>query len=62
MEQAEINGHIFQSTVKWCDDGEKNSMYFLSLEKQNYVNKLITQLQINNKIIKEPLEISDALR
>ncbi len=62
MEQAEINGHIFQSTGKWCDDGEKNSMYFLSLEKRHYVNKLITQLQINNKIIKEPLEISDALR
>ncbi len=26
------------------------------------MNKLITQLQINDKIIEEPLEISDALR
>ncbi len=62
MEQAEINGPMFRSKVKWCEDGEKNSMYFLSLEKRNYVNKLIKQLQINYKIIKEPLEISDALR
>ncbi len=62
IEQAEINGHVFRSKVKWCEDGEKNSRYFLSLEKRNYVNKLITQLQINDKIIKEPLENSDALR
>ncbi len=33
IEQAEINGHIFRSNIKWCEDGEKNSRYFLSLEK-----------------------------
>ncbi len=38
IENHEINGLIFRSKVKWTDDEEKNSKYFLALEKRNYAN------------------------
>lgn len=32
----------------WCEEGEKSTKYFLSLEKRNYKNKRIDKLVINN--------------
>ncbi len=31
--RLEINGQILRSKVKWIEEGEQNSRYFLSLEK-----------------------------
>ncbi len=36
-----MNGKIFRSKLKWTEEEEKNSKYFLSLEKRNYTNKYI---------------------
>ncbi len=41
IEKDEVNMQIFKCKVKWPEEGEKNSMYFLSLEKRNFTNKLI---------------------
>ena len=49
-----INGMIMRSKVKWAEDGEKSSAFFLGLEKNNYINKHITQLNIDGNIITEP--------
>ncbi len=38
----------------------KNLKYFLGLEKCNYVNKLISKLEIEGKEITSPVEISEA--
>ncbi len=38
----------------------KNAKYFLSLEKKNYLNKVITSLNVNGKIISNPKEILTA--
>ncbi len=38
----------------------KNSKYFLSLEKRNYTNELISTLAINDNIVKNLMEISEA--
>ncbi len=49
---------IFKSKVKWTEEGEKNSKFFLSLEKRNFTNKLIKALDVNGTIEKEPDKIS----
>lgn len=38
----------------------KNSKYFLGIEKSNYVNKLVTKIEIEGKEIISTCEISDA--
>ena len=35
---------ILRSKVRWTEEGEKNTAYFLRLEKSNYNNKHIEQL------------------
>ncbi len=60
IENHEINGLIFRSNVKWTEDGETISKYFLALEKRNYANKLISTLEIDGKITKNNNEISKA--
>jgi len=52
-----IAGIILRSKIRWTEDGEKNSSYFLNLEKRNYMNKHISQLIINNKLTTNPEEI-----
>ncbi len=42
------------------EDGEKNSKYFLALEKHNYLNKIVSKLEIDSKIMDKPADISKA--
>jgi exonuclease III len=58
FEKSEINGQIFRSKIKWAEQGEKNTKFFLSLEKRNFKNKTITALEIDNTIIKESNKIA----
>ena len=60
IENIEAKGIIFRSKMQWSEEGEKNSKYFLSLEKRNYVNKLITQLDVDGEIISDPVSILSA--
>ena len=57
VEKQEANSIIFRSKIKWAEQGEKNSKYFLNLEKKNYVNKLITQLKVGDDLITDPDKI-----
>ncbi len=59
IEKEEANGHILRSKVKWAEADEKNSKYFLSLEKHNYVNKLITQIEVDGTVINDQETILD---
>jgi exonuclease III len=61
IEKEEINGLIFRSKLKWYEDGEKNSKFFLNLEKKNYQNKLISQLEINNTLNNSQEAIAEEL-
>ncbi len=60
IEISETHSHIFRSKIKWIEDGEKNSKFFLSLEKRNYTNQLISQLNVNGKVIKDQKNIYNA--
>lgn len=49
---------ILRSKVKYAELGEKNSKYFLGLEKRNFKTKCITALQTETgEVTKDPLEI-----
>ncbi|KAJ8019198.1 hypothetical protein HOLleu_42370 [Holothuria leucospilota] len=39
-----LQGTIIRSRARWVEDGEKNSKYFLSLEKRNKINNKISNL------------------
>ena len=58
IEEMETNGAILRSKVRWAEAGEKNTKYFLNLEKKNATDKHICQLQTaEGKIITDPKEI-----
>ena len=45
-----VEGIIVRSKARWHEHGEKNSKYFLNLEKRNHIKKHITKLYINGTI------------
>jgi exonuclease III len=57
-EITKLNAIIFRSKAKWTEDGGKNTKYFLNLEKNNYTNKLITNLEVSGKLISDNKDIS----
>ncbi len=38
LEISETHSRIFRSKIKWTEEGEKNSKFFLSLKKKNYTH------------------------
>lgn len=56
--EKKTNGAKIRCRVRWYEDGEKGSKYFLNLEKRNFNNKVISRLQMaNGNIIENPKEI-----
>ncbi len=60
VEKHETRGFMFRSKIKWIEGGEKNTKFVVNLEKQNYCNKLITNLEVDGKLIKEQQNIAEA--
>ena len=58
IEEIETQGAIMRARINWAEAGEKNTKYFLNLEKRNSIEKHIYQLQDKNgSITDEPKEI-----
>ena len=57
IENHKLQGIITRAKARWIEEGEKNTAYFLSLEKRNYQNKLITQIVTEQGMITEPSNI-----
>ena len=54
----ETQGAILRSKVKWAEAGEKNSKFFLNLEKKNALDKQVHQLQMDDgSLTKDPVKI-----
>jgi len=47
----QIKGMLVRSKVQWVEEGEKPSTFFASLEKRNYISKLINKLNVGGEII-----------
>ena len=59
LERERARGVIIRSKAQWVEEGEKNTSYFLRLEKHNYCNKLITKLKVGENLITDPIQILD---
>ena len=57
IEKEKIRGLIVRSRCPWVKEGERNSQFFLKLEKQNFLNKKISQLRANINLITDPRDI-----
>ena len=51
LRNQKIKGIIFRSRAKWYEEGEKNTEYFLKLEKRNYINKNMSEIFDNNNVL-----------
>ena len=55
-----VEGIIVRSRARWHEHGEKNSKYFLNLEKRNNIKKHIRKLYISGTISTNPFQILNA--
>ena len=55
-------GAILRSKCKWYEEGEKNSNYFLNLEKRNKSKSSIRSLIVNGKEISDQSEILQEIK
>lgn len=53
--EYKIKGVIVRSWVRWYEYGERNSKYFVNLEKCVYERKYIVKLKIKENIYLEEL-------
>ena len=51
ISQHQTRGAIIRSKARWHHEGEKNTKYFLSLEKQHFNTKTIKQLQLGDNSV-----------
>ena len=47
-------GAQIRSRAKWIDEGEKNTKYFLSLEKTHQSHNVINELQSEREVLRQP--------
>jgi len=60
MYDKKVEGLIIWARARWHEHGEKNSKYFLNLEKRNHIKKHIRKLYISGVISTDPLSIMNA--
>ena len=63
LRKVKIQGIITRSRVRWIEEGEKPTKYFLSLEKRNFISKTIPMLCTeNNTLITDQKEILNEVK
>ena len=60
MYEEEVEGIMVRSRARWHEHGEKNSGYFLNLEKRNHVKKHVRKLRLSGVITSDPFGILHA--
>ena len=60
MYEEKVEGIIVRSRARWHEHGEKNSRYFLTLEKRSHVKKHVRKLRLSGVITSDPFEILHA--
>lgn len=54
-------GAFVRSRARWLEEGEKNTTYFFSLEKQRQTKKKIQQLLISNTLIDNQSQVNEEI-
>ena len=57
INKEKLASSVFRSKCEWAEEGERNSKYFLNLEKYNYTNKQITSLEVRGKTVDKGPEV-----
>ncbi|KAK6178237.1 hypothetical protein SNE40_013045 [Patella caerulea] len=58
-----MTGVVIRSRAKWYEEGEKLSIYFENLEKRNFTNKSILELETNDgETIKDQTKILNEVK
>ena len=57
IQEEEVRGIMIRTKAKWMSEGERNSKYFMNLEKRNFQQKCIRRLQTDKGIITEEKHI-----
>ena len=57
MHEEHVRGILVRTRATWISEGEKNSRYFLNLEKRNFDKKHIQKLRKGETTITEPRDI-----
>ena len=60
--ETKVRGSMIRSRAKWTEFGEKNSKYFLNLEKRHANKKAIFRLQKGSKILNDQKAILNELK
>ena len=60
LREPKINGLITRSRVRWHDEGERSTKYFLSLEKVNGKRKSLQKLSIDGNTVYKKAQILSA--
>ena len=55
--EASVKAYILRSKTQYYEEGEKATKYFCNLEKRNSIKKVIHKLNIDGKIITDPVQI-----
>ena len=60
LRESKLKGQMIRSRIKWLHSGEKPSKYFCSLEKKNFLDKVIRKIELDNgEIVIEQNKILD---
>ena len=60
-DDEKINGHIIRSKLRWHEEGERSTKYFLGLENARAVKKHLQKLKLKDgRITTDPKEILNA--
>ena len=62
MLAEKVNGVIFRSKACWNAEGEKNTKYFFSLEKNRSAAKTCSSILVQNRRVDDPKEILEEQR
>ena len=57
LREEHVKGIMIRSKVQNYEEGEKPTKYFLSLEKKNYNSKVMREIELDDKVIKDPEKI-----
>ena len=60
--EEKAKGSMIRARVRWFEEGEKSTKYFLNMEKQNKHKTAIKKLKVNDTYTTNPKQILEKLR
>ena len=62
LQNVKTAGYILRSKIKWYEEGEKSTKFFLNLEKKKAIQNTIQTLVVDSQTITDSKAISDSIK